>query len=312
MLWPSWIAVILTFLLMNWGNLVSATGSGLACPDWPLCYGTIAPPLRDGVVWEWGHRLLAFATTVLVISNLIRLKKFPSVSLRVRNVTRHMVLLLVIQILLGGVTVLLQLSVLVSTVHLVIATFFWSGLILMAMACTPEQSFPSKNQIGVGARQWGELCLFLTLVQFVLGAILRHGQIGLACPNFPNCVDQFLPPPDSSSWLAFVHRWWGFLLFFGLFTFAWKLSQEFPRLTRWALGIIALCSIQILLGILTVLSFIATPLRALHATTGYLLWAMTLYLTIRAGGLPLFWKAPSVPTRGVESKNILGTPLPQS
>ena len=52
------LTALSVYLLMVLGGLVTSTGSGLACPDWPLCYGSVAPPLKVDIWLEWGHRLL--------------------------------------------------------------------------------------------------------------------------------------------------------------------------------------------------------------------------------------------------------------
>src|SRR5262245_11842889 len=51
--------VVLMFGLIVLGSIVRTTGSGLACPDWPLCHGRLIPPLQFNVLVEWFHRLLA-------------------------------------------------------------------------------------------------------------------------------------------------------------------------------------------------------------------------------------------------------------
>src|SRR5512136_2296859 len=57
-----------TFLLLVVGGLVHATGSSLACPDWPLCYGQFFPAMEGGVLFEHGHRLVALAVSVLTVA----------------------------------------------------------------------------------------------------------------------------------------------------------------------------------------------------------------------------------------------------
>src|SRR5215212_11920442 len=50
---------VATFLLILIGGLVHGTGSSLACPDWPTCYGTFFPKMEGGVLVEHSHRLAA-------------------------------------------------------------------------------------------------------------------------------------------------------------------------------------------------------------------------------------------------------------
>ena len=59
--------VLCTYLLMVMGTFVTSTGSGLACPDWPLCYGTVVPPRYLSIWFEWSHRLLGGLTGFFVL-----------------------------------------------------------------------------------------------------------------------------------------------------------------------------------------------------------------------------------------------------
>ena len=69
--YPIGLTILSLYLLMIMGAFVTSTGSGLACPDWPLCYGTIRPPFRMHIWFEWGHRLLGGATGLLLILSTI-------------------------------------------------------------------------------------------------------------------------------------------------------------------------------------------------------------------------------------------------
>lgn len=284
-----WITVGFTYFLMVWGNLVSSTGSGLACPDWPLCHGTVAPSLSPPVVLEWGHRLLAFTTTVLIILTLY--KVFTSktqISPTLRRSGRSLLYLLGLQILLGGTTVLLGLSPLVSTIHLLIATLVLSGLITVACVMTwgnpvVENSTPKLRRIGIAG-------LIGLLVQFSLGGLVRHHHSGLACPNFPACLDSFLPIPFTlDTALAFFHRWWGILMLGVFVHLAVLTAKKTPLLARPARRVLGIAVAQIFLGIGTVMSSLNTESRAIHAAVGYALWGILFYVTIRAGGFRWLW-----------------------
>lgn len=57
-----------TYLLIVMGGVVCMTGSGLGCPDWPMCYGRIIPPLNMGAIIETTHRFLAVLTSPLIVA----------------------------------------------------------------------------------------------------------------------------------------------------------------------------------------------------------------------------------------------------
>ncbi len=257
----AWLTVGFTYFLMVWGNLVSATGSGLGCPDWPLCHGTITPPFAREVFFEWGHRLIAFTTAVLICATIYQVLRSPKLSPSLKRLGRSLLFLLVIQILLGALTVLLGLSLIASTVHLMIATFVFSGMITLAHLISSQVS-PSKND-KTAAKIKRLACAGLAglLLQFVMGAILRHGHLGLSCSQFPLCLEGFFPVPlDLGTALAFTHRWWGVLLM-GVFVHLFIASRKLERgndfsknIQSLSFGVLALALLQIMLGIWTVLS----------------------------------------------------------
>jgi heme A synthase len=60
--------VIATILLVTVGVIVRATGSGMGCPDWPLCYNGVLPPFEDTKAWwEWIHRAIASVIGFMIL-----------------------------------------------------------------------------------------------------------------------------------------------------------------------------------------------------------------------------------------------------
>src|SRR6187549_3097357 len=59
---------VATYLLILIGGLVHGTGSSLACPDWPTCYGTFMPKMEGGVLVEHSHRLAAGTVTIMTVA----------------------------------------------------------------------------------------------------------------------------------------------------------------------------------------------------------------------------------------------------
>jgi cytochrome c oxidase assembly protein subunit 15 len=53
------IALFFLTLIVFTGAAVRLSGSGLGCPDWPKCYGKVAPPLETHAVIEYGNRILS-------------------------------------------------------------------------------------------------------------------------------------------------------------------------------------------------------------------------------------------------------------
>jgi heme A synthase len=266
-----WAAVAFVFLLMTIGNVVSATGSGLACPDWPLCHGRLIPPLRADVLIEYSHRLIAAIASILLVATIVATLRRRSAR-GARRIGIALGILLALQIGLGGVTVLLRLPHTISTAHLVNALLILGGLILLV-----SQSAGAPIPKIVRLARAG---LAVLLVQLAIGGYVRHTGAGLACPDFPLCSGDILP----GHWLAvvhWVHRWLGVLLL-GFFVHL-ALAGRRTALRGATSLVAALAILQVALGISAVLLRLDPPIRAIHAAVGYALWGTLVWVSVRAG-----------------------------
>ena len=96
---------MLLFGLIVLGSVVRTTGSGLACPDWPLCQGRLIPPFQFNVLIEWFHRLFALLTSVTLFVTVGWTMIHPATRARVGALAALAVALLFVQVLLGALTV---------------------------------------------------------------------------------------------------------------------------------------------------------------------------------------------------------------
>ena len=64
--WLAFASSVLVVGLIAYGSWVRTSGSGLGCPDWPLCEGAILPTLEGDTAIEFGHRAYAGITMLVV------------------------------------------------------------------------------------------------------------------------------------------------------------------------------------------------------------------------------------------------------
>ncbi|MCA9406939.1 MAG: COX15/CtaA family protein, partial [Candidatus Omnitrophica bacterium] len=122
-----------TLFLIFAGGMVTSTGSGLAVPDWPLSYGSFFPPMVGGVFYEHGHRMVASLVGFLMLTMAIWIGlKEERLWLRITAFTALGAVIL--QGVLGGITVLTMLPTPVSVMHGVLAQTFFLLTIFIAYA----------------------------------------------------------------------------------------------------------------------------------------------------------------------------------
>jgi heme A synthase len=139
------VACLLCYTTILLGGNVMASGNGLACPDWPSCFGNgnYLPAIQGGVFAEWSHRVSAFflssAILVLAIAG-IAYERQRKVLLRIALAALGLV---VTEALLGGLVIESALSPTIVLAHLAIATALF-GLLLILVVLSNLREFPRR------------------------------------------------------------------------------------------------------------------------------------------------------------------------
>ncbi len=142
------LATLLAYLTIVIGGDLTASGNGFACEEsWPLCPGGVIPDLsQPGVAIEFTHRVVAFATSLLILIELILAVLWYRRESPIFYLSLTAFLLLFIQVILGMVTVQSKLDPAVVTAHLAIGTATFAATLVLAVVCfmrPPAAPIPS-------------------------------------------------------------------------------------------------------------------------------------------------------------------------
>jgi heme a synthase len=269
-----WKIAIATLLLMAVGSATRVMNAGLACPDWPLCYGQLIPTRQMNlqVFLEWFHRLDAalIGVSAIALSGLswwFR-KQLPQ---WLPWAATFALFLIVFQGILGGLTVTQLLRFDIVTAHLGTALLFFSTLIIIGAALTPYQGTCVAGKL----RWFGLSAAILVYLQSILGGLvgsrwaLHQCFGGSQLCNVMNAHILGVVPPT----LATIAVVW----------LAWKtpgLNANLRTLANTAAGLV---SLQILLGIATFrLHLQVEPLTVAHQAVGASLLGVLIAFTVLA------------------------------
>lgn len=170
------VTAVASFILVIAGGLVTSTGSGLSVPDWPLSYGSFFPPMVGGIRFEHTHRLIAAAVGLLTLGLAVAvLMKERRHGVRWLSIAAFGIV--VLQGLLGGLTVLLQLPPAVSIAHACLGQTFFAMVCVLAAVLSPSWH-KLRGEFPVAGRRelfsWASASTAVLFIQLVLGAALRH------------------------------------------------------------------------------------------------------------------------------------------
>ena len=269
-----WKMAIATLLLMAVGSATRVMNAGLACPDWPLCYGQFVPTRQMNlqVFLEWFHRLDAalIGVSAIALSGLSwwyrrQLPKWLPWA------ATFALFLIVFQGILGGLTVTQLLRFDIVTAHLGTALLFFTTLIIIGTALLPYQGTNTAGKL----RWIGLSAALLVYLQSIIGGLvgsrwaLHQCFAGSQLCSVMNAHILGVVPPT----LATVALIW----------FAWKTPGLHQGLRILANAAAALVSLQILLGVATFkLHLQVEPLTVTHQAVGAGLLGVLVAFTVLA------------------------------
>lgn len=170
-----------TLFLVVAGASVTSNEAGLSVPDWPLSYGKVMPEMKGGVFFEHGHRMIA--STVGLLTVILAVWLWRAEPRRwMRNLGLAALGAVILQGVLGGLTVLLMLPPAVSIAHACLAQLFFSTTV--AFCLFTSKSWLAGPQVVTDAgwpslRTLSILNAALVLCQVALGAGFRHRAFGI-------------------------------------------------------------------------------------------------------------------------------------
>jgi heme A synthase len=280
----------LMFGLIVVGSVVRTTGSGLSCPDWPLCQGRLIPPMQFNVFMEWLHRLIALAVGLLLFTTAGVILRSRETRGPLGGLAALAVTLFFAQALLGALTVWKLLDPSVVSGHLSVGLLLfctlWTLGLLAREHARPEGAAPRA------ARPARLLPLFavataMVYAQAILGGMVSTNHASLACPDWPRCNGEWFPALSGLVGLQVAHRFGAYVLAIVLFVLAGASARASEPAVR-AAGIAApaLVLVQIALGVANVLLGIPVWVSALHLATATALLATLLTATFRLASMP--------------------------
>jgi heme a synthase len=285
------VVAVATALLLFVGGLVTSTGSALAVPDWPLSFGQVFPRMTGGVLFEHGHRMLAATVGLLTVVLAVWLWRAEP-RRWVRRLGVAALAAVVLQGVLGGVTVLLRLPVAVAMAHAGLAEIFFCLTAAIALVTSRgwlEAPGPVAESRRPSLRVLSAVTVVIVFAQVMAGALVRHTGAGLVIPDFPLAFGRIWPA-EASGLVAYqmLHRIGAVVV---AVCVAWTAAATLRRhgevraLRRPALALALLLAWQIYLGAAVIWTRRAVVPTTTHVLSGALVLVTSLILALRAGRL---------------------------
>lgn len=280
---PVWFLKTLRFLVIEvailivFGGTVRVANAGLACPDWPLCFGSYIPDFHPQVYFEFIHRVMAGSVgiiTLLLVLVLFFNKRVPK---KLKALGGLSLVLLMSQIILGGLTVLLQLKSGVVAAHLATGTAFFAVLLWMSLDLQRAAKGEPPIQLPAFVTGWTTFLLIAVYGQVLLGGLVASNYAGLACTQFPGCQGQWFPALEGPIGLHMMHRYGAYTIAILAVLNLLLLKKVSPFLRKQAIMIIVAVVVQIGLGISNILFYTPPLITICHLAVALKIF----YLAIR-------------------------------
>lgn len=283
--------IFLTFDLMILGAGVRTMDAGLACPDWPMCFGQAVPEFHFGVYLEFIHRSIAGILGLIYMGCFI----FALVKPRFKSVRWTMtvaLLLLFSQIIMGGLTVLKLLEPGIVILHLGLAGAFLISLIILKWQLDKIENTLPKDLIVEKVfppmyRNYATVAFILICGQILLGGLVASNYAGAVCIDFPTCNGQWFPAWTGPIGIQVIHRLGAytlsaFLIFFFIYTLnLYRKNLVSAKDKQLAAQCFILVISQVMIGVFNLKLLIPAWLTVIHLGVALYLMMTLLKINLR-------------------------------
>ena len=267
------------------------TDSGLACPDWPRCQGQLIPSLEGHVLIEYSHRLAAASVGLIILGTAIAAWLWHRENRFVVAGATAAVLLVIVQVVVGGVTVNMELPDTIVALHLAIALIILAVLVATAVVAFRQGRLPLSGDPALeGAGPVGAapgLAAVTALATFgliLLGSYVANSGAALVYPDWPLFDGRLVSAGGRLADLHWAHRMMAVivgLLVLGLAVQTWRQGRR-PALIA-AMGCaLVLYVAEVLVGASNIWFELATSVRIVHLALASALWVALVFTAVWA------------------------------
>jgi len=295
------VTLVATYALIVVGGIVRATGSGDACPDWPRCHGELLPPLERDVLIEFSHRLVASLVGFLVLGTGIAAWRSERQNRVAVWGSTFAVGLVIGQIVLGGMTVLNDLSANLVMAHLSMAAALLAMLLVIAVASYRPLGRLDLRGPGASFRNLAAIAALATFLLMLTGSYVSGSGAGLAFRDWPLFDGKLMPDGGRLAMIHVTHRLAAAaagLLIVYLAVQAWRTQRAFQPIVLASTLALGIYVVQVFVGAANIWTLLQPAARAAHLSVAVALWA-----TLVAAALFANQAAQEAPARTIAPRS---------
>ena len=276
-------SVIFLLGLIILGGVVRITDSGLGCPDWPFCHGKVIPSSDPATLIEYSHRMVAAVTgLIIVITGFVIWRSHRKERLLTSPIILA-ILLLIVQVILGWITVRTELNEWLVMAHLTVAQSVLALMIVITVVGVSLRNprTGEATSISTTARNTFIAALVATFAVILSGAYTQAtGATGACGDSWPLCSGSLFP----GTFLEGVHMGHRLLTILAIPIIvaaanqAYNLRRQIPSISRLAPLFIALFAGQIVVGGINVMIGFHRATNVMHLAAATFVWAALVLL----------------------------------
>jgi heme A synthase len=266
------LAAVFAYLQIALGGVVRVSGSGLGCPDWPLCHGRPYPPANLHAIIEYSHRTVGAITGLLIIATvagawMVYRHRRPIVAW----LATASLVAVAAEGALGGVVVAHELAPWLVAVHLGLAMIILGALLATAVMSMPESAGVSSSSF----RRVAALAVGGTYLLLLSGSSVVASDADAQCNSWPLCGGGFALDFNGANAFTMLHRGLALLVGVLLAYFLWiaiSRSAQAAGMRIFAIVTMGALLLQVAVGAVSALT-VAAAANGLHVALASLVWA---------------------------------------